>query len=102
MDRRKNNGGHSTKGFAGRKPKADEIKIIELMDSVADSKEVWQKLLERVELGDVQAIKTWLAYRYGQPKQTIDQHNTHEINQVVWQETKTYLKNKEEKDDSNA
>jgi hypothetical protein len=26
MDKRKNNGGHSTKGVAGRKPKADEEK----------------------------------------------------------------------------
>ena len=26
MDKRKNNGGHSTKGVAGRKPKAEELK----------------------------------------------------------------------------
>ena len=29
MDKRKNNGGHSTKGFAGRPKKADEEKLIE-------------------------------------------------------------------------
>ena len=29
MDGRKNNGGHSTKGFAGRKPKSEEIKLVE-------------------------------------------------------------------------
>jgi len=27
MDGRKNNGGHSTKGFAGRKPKDEENRI---------------------------------------------------------------------------
>ena len=31
MDKRKNNGGHSTKGFAGRKPKEDEQYIVETL-----------------------------------------------------------------------
>lgn len=74
----KNNGG-ARKG-AGRKPKADEIKIIEQMDAVAAPKEVWQRLFNKVKEEDVQAIKTWLGYRFGQPKQTIDQNNTHTIN----------------------
>jgi len=38
MDRRKNNGGHSTKGFAGRKPKADELKLVEKLDTLIDSR----------------------------------------------------------------
>ena len=29
MDGRKNNGGHSTKGRAGRKPKTEELQLIE-------------------------------------------------------------------------
>jgi len=75
MDGRKNNGGHSTKGFAGRKPKADEITIIQNMDAVAAPEKAWKALWGKVMDGDTQAIKTWLAYRYGQPKQSVD-HTT--------------------------
>lgn len=57
---------------SGRKPKADEIKIIEQMDSVLVPQSVWESLAELVENKDVQAIKLWLSYRYGQPKQNID------------------------------
>ena len=57
---------------AGRKPKADEIKLIENMDAVLAPKKAWEALAGRVKEGDTQAIKTWLAYRYGQPKQSID------------------------------
>jgi hypothetical protein len=60
---------------AGRKPKADEIKIIEQMDSVAIPEKVWKALYLKVEEGDTQAIKTWLNYRFGMPKQKID-HTT--------------------------
>lgn len=71
-DGRKNNGGHKT---AGRKPKADEIKMIERMDATLAPKEAWEALADKVKEGDTQAIKTWLAYRYGQPKQSVD-HTT--------------------------
>ena len=71
-DGRKNNGGHSTKGYAGRKPKADEIKLIEQMDAVLVPEKVWAKLAELVQAKDAQAIKTWLSYRFGQPKQVMD------------------------------
>ena len=57
---------------AGRKPKADEIKLIEQMDAVAVPELIWQKLYERCADGDTQAIKTWLQYRFGMPKQSID------------------------------
>jgi hypothetical protein len=69
-DGRKNNGGHKT---AGRKPKADEIKLIEQMDAVAVPETVWKMLYAKVIDGDTQAIKTWLQYRYGMPKQTVEQ-----------------------------
>ena len=72
MDGRKNNGGHSTKGFAGRPTKADEIKIIEQMDAIAVPEEAWKALWNRCKDGDIQAIKTWLNYRFGMPKQSID------------------------------
>ena len=69
-DGRKNNGGNKN---AGRKPKADEIKLIEQMDAVMVPESVWIALGEKVENGDTQAIKTWLSYRYGMPKQMIEQ-----------------------------
>jgi len=39
VDNRKNNGGHSTKGFAGRPKKADELKLIEKLDALSKPKE---------------------------------------------------------------
>ena len=69
-DGRKNNRGH--KGKAGRKPKADEIKLIEQMDAIAAPAKVWRALFDRCQEGDTQAIKCWLSYRFGMPKQTID------------------------------
>lgn len=57
---------------SGRKPKADEIKLIESMDAIAAPQDVWEALFKKVKDGDTQAIKTWLNYRFGMPKQTID------------------------------
>jgi len=57
---------------AGRKPKIDEITLIESMDAIAVPESVWRSLYAKVLEGDTQAIKTWLSYRYGMPKQTID------------------------------
>ena len=45
---------------AGRKPKADEITLIENMDAVLVPESVWQALADKVTEGDVTAIKTWL------------------------------------------
>ncbi|MFY7937176.1 MAG: hypothetical protein ACOVOQ_07360 [Flavobacterium sp.] len=69
MDNRANNGG--AREGAGRKPKSDELKMIENMDATKASIEVWVKLAEKVESGDVAAIKLWLEYRFGKPKQLI-------------------------------
>jgi hypothetical protein len=76
MDGRKNNGGNSTKGRAGRKPKADELKLIEQMDAVMTTDDVWQKISQLCYNGDIQALKLWVSYRFGQPKQTIDIENS--------------------------
>ena len=72
-DYRRENGG--ARPGAGRKPKADEIKLIEQMDAVMVPESVWIALGEKVENGDTQAIKTWLSYRYGMPKQIVEQTN---------------------------
>ncbi len=65
---------------AGRKPKIDEITLIESMDAVLVPQEAWKKLAEKVKENDVQAIKTWLSYRYGMPKQTIDSNTNVTLN----------------------
>jgi hypothetical protein len=57
---------------SGRKPKADEIKIIEQMDAIAVPEDAWRALWEKCQDGDIQAIKCWLNYRFGMPKQVVD------------------------------
>jgi hypothetical protein len=70
MDKRKNNGGKREN--SGRLKKDDVISLIETMDAIAVPNDVWLKLFDKVKENDVQAIKTWLSYRYGMPKQTVD------------------------------
>lgn len=57
---------------SGRKPKADEIRLIEQMDAIAVPEKAWEQLWKLCEKGDAQAIKLWLNYRFGMPKQQID------------------------------
>lgn len=57
---------------AGRKPRVQEIKLIEQMDAIAVPSEIWEALLFKIKQGDTQAIKLWLSYRLGLPKQQID------------------------------
>ena len=49
--------------------------MLEAMDATLAPIEVWQKLALRVNEGSDTAIKTWLSYQYGQPKQSVD-HTT--------------------------
>lgn len=72
MDGRKNNGGHSTKGVAGRKPKAEEAKLIERLDAVIDQDEVLAKLKELIKKGDQRALTLYFNYRYGKPKESVN------------------------------
>jgi hypothetical protein len=57
---------------AGRKPKIQEIKLIEQMDALAVPEQIWNALLFKCQQGDTAAIKLWLSYRFGLPKQQID------------------------------
>lgn len=56
---------------AGRKPKSDEITMLENMDATLAPIDVWAKLAVKVKAGNVPAIKCWLEYRFGKPKQLI-------------------------------
>ena len=57
---------------AGRPSKIQEIKLIESMDRIAVPDEIWKALLFKIKEGDTAAIKLWLSYRLGLPKQQID------------------------------
>ena len=68
---------------AGRKSKVEEATIAEQMDAVLDPANVWNALANKVEENDVQAIKTWLGYRYGMPTQKVEQKNIGEVTQIT-------------------
>ncbi len=89
MDKRVNNGGHSTKGFAGRKPKDEENKIRDLMKPYSlDAVQCLANIVVNVKSKDadrISASKLILAYTYGNPKDTIEQTtniNTEDIKEL--------------------
>jgi len=57
---------------AGRKPKADELKLIERLDNIIDGDNAINKLNDLIEDGNFNAIKLYLEYRYGKPKESLD------------------------------
>jgi len=76
VDKRKNNGGHSTNG--GRKSKAEEQSLIEKLSPLEPK--AYEALEAALNDGKDWAVKLFFQYNYGMPKQIIDQHNTHDIN----------------------
>tara|TARA_R110000764_G_scaffold101840_2_gene187176 strand:- start:1164 stop:1451 length:288 start_codon:yes stop_codon:yes gene_type:complete len=80
-DGRKNNGGHSTKGKAGRKPKIDELKLIEKLDNVIESDDVLKKLKDLIQDNNYNAIKLYFEYRFGKPVDKIDVNTNVEDNE---------------------
>jgi hypothetical protein len=82
MDKRSENGGHSTKALGVDKRKN---KYLELLDQASTPEEIVSviKKLKEIALikGDVQAIKLFLEYYLGKPKETIETtHNLNEFN----------------------
>ena len=57
---------------SGRPPKILEIKLIEQMDAICVPEQIWNALLMKCSQGDTNALKLWLSYRFGLPKQQID------------------------------
>lgn len=72
VDGRKNNGGHKT---AGRKPKADELKFLERLDSHIDQDEAIKSLKALIKDGNFHAIKMYFEYRFGKPKEVVENIN---------------------------
>ena len=78
MDKRKNNGG--ARQGAGRKPKAQEQKLIERLDNIIDTDEAIETLGKLVAKGDMRALQTNLSYRYGKPKESMDINSSEGLN----------------------
>jgi hypothetical protein len=71
LDGRKNNG--SKKGEnrgGGRKPKSEEIRLIEQLTPYDDI--ALKALINGVKSQEVQFVKLFYAYRYGMPKQVVE------------------------------
>jgi hypothetical protein len=69
MDGRRNNGGNKN---AGRKPKAEEAKLIERLDNIINRDEVIEMLGKKIKDGDQRAMTLYFNYRYGKPKESVD------------------------------
>jgi hypothetical protein len=71
MDNRQNNKG--TLGNKGGRPsKAEEMKLIELLNTHIDKDSVIKKLKEFIDADNLKALEIYLAYMYGKPKETKD------------------------------
>ena len=80
MDNRKLNGGHSTKSTGIDKRKNQFKNILDEALEPDDISQILKMLHSKaVKDFDVQAAKILLEYYLGKPLQTIDQKNTHEI-----------------------
>jgi len=75
LDKRKENGGHSTKALGVDKRKNQYLELLEQASTPDEVVSVIKKLKEIATIkGDVQAIKLYLEYYLGKPKETIDQN----------------------------
>ena len=75
-DGRKNNGAKKGENRgAGRKPKTDEIKFLEKLDNIIDSDDAVKELRNLIKEGNFQALKLYLEYRFGKPKERIELDN---------------------------
>jgi len=74
MEKKKSNHGGARPG-AGRKPKADEIAFITKLDNIIDSDKAIEQLKGLMDEGNFNAIKLYIEYRYGKPKETVENIN---------------------------
>lgn len=68
MDKRKFNGG-ARKG-AGRKPKSEEIQLVERLSPLED--DALAAMAKGVKSGDIKWVTLYLNYYLGKPKDTMD------------------------------
>jgi len=81
MDKRKDNGGHSTKAKGVDKRKNQYKDALSLAGDVESVSKVLEMLYSKaVDKKDTNAAKIYLAYYLGNPQQSIEQNNTHTMN----------------------
>lgn len=76
MDKRKLNGGHSTKAKGIDKRKNAYRKALEEASTPEDITEVIMKLKKMAKSEDLQAIKLYLEYYLGKPKEIVETNLT--------------------------
>ena len=84
MDKRKFNGG-ARKG-AGRPAKADELKFLEKLDKHIDQDEAIESLKQLIKDGNFNAIKLYFEYRFGKPKEVVENINMNYDNGKITEE----------------
>jgi len=98
MDKRKNNGnkGHSTKAKGVDKRKNEYRELLDLAATPDEVVEVIKTLKAKaIEKQDVNAIKLFLEYYLGKPKETIENINI-DANKLTPEEIKEISKNLDE------
>lgn len=72
MDKRRFNGGHSTKGKAGRKSRTEDEKLLENLQNYIGDEKAFKKLDEQIDKGNFRALQLYFQYRWGKPKESYD------------------------------
>lgn len=75
-DGRQNNSGKIGNRGGGRKPKAEEEKLVRRLSEFDE--DAFQCMINGIRNGEYNFWNKFMEYRYGKPKETID--NTHTIN----------------------
>ena len=83
MDKRKNNGGNSTKTTGVDKRKNNYKSALDDAATIKDVSNVLKMVKSKaLKDKDMQAAKLFLEYYLGKPHQTIDQHSTHTFESI--------------------
>ncbi len=74
VDGRKNNGGHSTRGKAGRPPKITEKKLRAISQNAikkewGSEEKFWRDIAKNAKEGSFPHLQKLLEYNYGKPKE---------------------------------
>tara|TARA_R110002049_G_scaffold295766_1_gene483369 strand:- start:11 stop:295 length:285 start_codon:yes stop_codon:yes gene_type:complete len=71
---------------SGRPAKADELKFLEKLDKHIDQDEAIKSLKELIKDGNFNAIKLYFEYRFGKPKEVVENINMNYENGKITEE----------------
>ncbi len=89
--KKKNNHGGRREG-SGRKPKIDELAFLDKLDNIIDSDKAIEKLKQLIEDDNFPALKLYMEYRFGKPKETIENINKNFNTTLTEEEAKVIKK----------